>query len=171
MDSQNNALFDNQSFATLGLSELSFNAECKAKAAKNAATSPKGKKFIIMPAGSASEAKILTPSQSASPFLSPSPSFLKSKHYHHSMKSLLRAGDPSMTLSSPNMLLAPQLAHLVRTGSYIFSDAGATRMFSDAPSVRSLASIGMGSTDGRRMVIRKVPNSPSELLSYINPPT
>lgn len=68
-------------------------------------------------------------------------------------------------------MLAPQFAHLVRSGSYIFSDSGSTRMFSDASSIRSLASIGMGSTDGRRMMIRKVPNSPSELLSYISPPT
>lgn len=61
---------------------------------------------------------------------------------------------------------------IVRTGSYIFSDSGGTpRLFSDATSIRSLASIGVGSTDGRRMVIRRVPNSPTELLTIINPPT
>lgn len=69
------------------------------------------------------------------------------------------------------MLLTPQYAHLVRSGSYLFTESGSTRLYSDATSIRSLASIGMGSTDGRRMVIRKVPNSPSELLSYISPPT
>lgn len=67
--------------------------------------------------------------------------------------------------------MAPHLSHLPRAGSFIFSESGSTRMFSDASSVRSLASIGMGSTDGRRMVIRKVPNSPSELMNYICPPT
>lgn len=80
-------------------------------------------------------------------------------------------GDPSLAFSSPNMMMAPQFAHLARSGSYIFSDSGSTRLFSDASSVRSLASIGMGSSDGRRITIRKVPNSPSELLSYISPPT
>ena len=80
-------------------------------------------------------------------------------------------GDPSLGFSSPNMMMAPQYAHLVRSGSYIFSDSGSTRLFSDASSVRSLASIGMGSTDGKKMMIRKVPNTPSELLSYISPPT
>lgn len=61
---------------------------------------------------------------------------------------------------------------IIRTGSYIFSEAGGTpRLFSDATSIRSLASIGVGSTDGRRMVIRRVPNSPTELLTIINPPT
>ncbi|XP_055595461.1 sodium- and chloride-dependent GABA transporter ine isoform X2 [Uranotaenia lowii] len=61
---------------------------------------------------------------------------------------------------------------IVRTGSYIFSESGGSpRLFSDATSIRSLASIGVGSTDGRRMVIRRVPNSPTELLTIINPPT
>lgn len=69
------------------------------------------------------------------------------------------------------MLLAPQLSHLVRTGSYVFSDNYSGRMFSDASSVKSLASIGVGSTDGRKMFIRKVPNTTSELLSYLHPQT
>lgn len=59
---------------------------------------------------------------------------------------------------------------LARSGSYVFSDCGSARLFSDATSVRSLASIGMGSTDGRKMVIRRVPNSPTELLTILNPP-
>ncbi|XP_050546468.1 sodium- and chloride-dependent GABA transporter ine isoform X2 [Daktulosphaira vitifoliae] len=36
-------------------------------------------------------------------------------------------------------------------------------------SVRSLASIGMGSTDGRKLTITKVPTSPAELLNLANP--
>lgn len=38
-------------------------------------------------------------------------------------------------------------------------------------SVRSTVSIGMGSSDGRKVTIRRVPTSPSELLNIINPPT
>lgn len=57
-----------------------------------------------------------------------------------------------------------------RTGSYIFSDCGSGKMFSDAASMRSIASIGMGSTDGKKMVIRRVPTSPTELLTIINQP-
>lgn len=53
-----------------------------------------------------------------------------------------------------------------------FSDSSSqiSRPFSDS-SIRSLASIGMGSTDGRRMIIRKIPQSPSELFNIVNPPT
>lgn len=40
-----------------------------------------------------------------------------------------------------------------------------------APSVRSLASIGMGCTDGRKMVIKRVPTSPTELFHLVRPPT
>lgn len=60
---------------------------------------------------------------------------------------------------------------ITRTGSYIFSDNGSSKMFSsDVMSMRSLASIGMGSTDGKKMVIRRVPTSPTELLSIMNQP-
>lgn len=43
--------------------------------------------------------------------------------------------------------------------------------WSDAVSVRSLASIGMGSTDGRKLTIAKVPTSPAELLNLADPQT
>ena len=46
--------------------------------------------------------------------------------------------------------------------------------FSDAAShvsVRSLASVGMGSTDGRKVTIRRVPTSPIELFNIVNSPT
>lgn len=45
------------------------------------------------------------------------------------------------------------------------------RPLSDVVSVRSLASIGMGSTDGKKLTIRRVPTSPSELLNIANPTT
>ncbi|KAK0088299.1 hypothetical protein PV326_004892, partial [Microctonus aethiopoides] len=43
--------------------------------------------------------------------------------------------------------------------------------FPDSVSIRSLASIGMGSSDGRKLTIRRVPTSPSELLNMVHPPT
>lgn len=92
MDSQTNALYDNQSFPKFGLSELSFdatNGQNKPKAgnavSSSQATSPSGRKFIIMPAGSSGSKKALE--TTTSPFLSPSSSFVKSRQ-HHSMKSL-----------------------------------------------------------------------------------
>jgi hypothetical protein len=87
MDSQTNALYDNPSFAKLGLSELSFNAngQGKKKAGNSQATTPTGRKFVVLPADSMEAKKALE--SSASPFLSPSSSFVKSRQ-HHSMKSL-----------------------------------------------------------------------------------
>lgn len=94
MDSQTNALYDNQTFSKPVLSELSFNStngQHKPKAPKHGssvsssqAASPTGRKLVIMPAGSIDHRKVL---ESASPFLSPSSSFVKSRQ-HHSMKSL-----------------------------------------------------------------------------------
>ncbi|XP_034946200.1 sodium- and chloride-dependent GABA transporter ine-like [Chelonus insularis] len=43
--------------------------------------------------------------------------------------------------------------------------------FPDSVSIRSLASIGLGSSDGRKLTIRRVPTSPSELLNMVHPPT
>ncbi|KAJ3643934.1 hypothetical protein Zmor_026614 [Zophobas morio] len=54
------------------------------------------------------------------------------------------------------------------------SDTGShmsTKPFSDAASVRSWASVGMGSTDGKKMIVRRVPTSPVELFNIVNPPT
>lgn len=46
-----------------------------------------------------------------------------------------------------------------------------SRVQSDGMSNRSIASIGMGSTDGKRLVIRKLPQSPEQLLNIVNSPT
>lgn len=53
-------------------------------------------------------------------------------------------------------------------GSFTYSDMPVTslRPLSDVVSVRSLISIGMGSTDGKKLVIRRVPTSPSDLLNF-----
>lgn len=57
--------------------------------------------------------------------------------------------------------------------SIVFSDPHSTsiRPFTDSVSIRSLASIGLGSSDGRKLTIRRVPTSPSELLNMVHPPT
>lgn len=50
------------------------------------------------------------------------------------------------------------------------SDAG-SQFSRDNASVRSWASVGMGSTDGKKMIIRRVPTTPVELFNIVNPPT
>lgn len=138
---------------------------------------------------SPSEGSSTDPSSSTSPVLSPTNS--RPKHFN-SMRSVRsgRSGSertpfvfvlniinyrylgPTLpTHQQGSAISSPMVAthqFLSRTGSYIFSDASSARIFSDGVSVRSLASIGMGSTDGKKMVIRRVPNSPTELLSIVN---
>ncbi|XP_057321913.1 sodium- and chloride-dependent GABA transporter ine-like [Microplitis mediator] len=61
--------------------------------------------------------------------------------------------------------------------SITFSDATPSQSpargapFHESVSIRSLASIGLGSSDGRKLTIRRVPTSPSELLNMVQPPT
>lgn len=40
----------------------------------------------------------------------------------------------------------------------------------DALSLKSYTSVGMGSTDGKKMIVRKIPTSPVELFNLVNPP-
>lgn len=100
----------------------------------------------------------------------------------------MAVSNPTMTVLQPQMeaIIAPdhgvhlksQLtqvnlpAAMGRISSYVFSDTNISsgKLISD-PSIRSLASIGIGSTDGRRMIIRRVPTSPSELMNIMNPQT
>lgn len=42
------------------------------------------------------------------------------------------------------------------------------KIYSDVKSVRTLASIAIGSTDGRNIIIKRVPNTPNELFSMVN---
>ncbi|XP_067624401.1 sodium- and chloride-dependent GABA transporter ine isoform X2 [Eurosta solidaginis] len=60
---------------------------------------------------------------------------------------------------------------LSASSSFIYRDYVANQIYSDVTSVRSLASIGIGSTDGRRLVIRRVPHTPHELFNIMHPPT
>lgn len=79
----------------------------------------------------------------------------------------VREGTLTSSYTSPH----PLNTLLPRTNSYVFGDYnGSGKMFSNAASIRSLASIGMGSTDGRKMIVRRVPHTPAELLSIISPP-
>lgn len=43
-----------------------------------------------------------------------------------------------------------------------------SKIYSDVTSVRTLASIAIGSTDGRNIIIKRVPNTPNELFSMVN---
>ncbi|XP_032669815.1 sodium- and chloride-dependent GABA transporter ine isoform X2 [Odontomachus brunneus] len=56
--------------------------------------------------------------------------------------------------------------------SILYADVncGHARSCPDTVSIRSLASIGLGSSDGRKLTIRRVPTSPSELLNMVHPP-
>lgn len=45
------------------------------------------------------------------------------------------------------------------------------KYYSDAISIKSWASVGMGSTDGKKMIVRRVPTSTVELFNVVNPPT
>jgi hypothetical protein len=96
-------------------------------------------------------------------------------NFHTSMRSVISGihlnalqVEPQQRTVGPHHI-TPQLLHLARSGSTIFSDGGSTRLFTDATSVRSLASFGLGVTDGKRIIIRKVPNSPQELIQLITP--
>lgn len=42
------------------------------------------------------------------------------------------------------------------------------KIYSDVKSVRTLASIAIGSTDGRNIIIKRVPNTPNELFCIVN---
>lgn len=46
-----------------------------------------------------------------------------------------------------------------------------TKYYSDAISIKSWASVGMGSTDGKKMIVRRIPTSTVELFNIVNPPT
>lgn len=59
---------------------------------------------------------------------------------------------------------------LADSSSFLLRDRVANQLYSDVTSVKSLASIGIGSTDGHKLVIKRVPQSPSDLLNFYAPP-
>lgn len=85
---------------------------------------------------------------------------------HHSEpenlgKSFRIGGDSQKQTTPPSSIAASG-----RPGS----DAG-SHVSRDNASLRSWASVGMGSTDGKKMIIRRVPTTPVELFNIVNPPT
>lgn len=86
---------------------------------------------------------------------------------------------PSMRSLKSNATDDPQHVHgqhhqqppAASWASIVFDGGHYGRPFPDSVSIRSLASIGMGSSDGRKLTIRRVPTSPSELLNMVHPPT
>ncbi|XP_066146284.1 sodium- and chloride-dependent GABA transporter ine-like isoform X2 [Euwallacea fornicatus] len=91
----------------------------------------------------------------SSPNFRRDPSIRSLKNYHHLMTDIqgIHANKPPSSVDSGyGMSMSP-------------------KPFSDAGSVRSWASVGMGSTDGRKMIVRRVPTSPVELFNIVNPPT
>lgn len=89
----------------------------------------------------------------SSPNFQRDPSIRSLKNYHHLMNDMqgIPSNKPPSSLDS----------------GYGMSG----KPFSDAGSVRSWASVGMGSTDGKKMIVRRVPTSPVELFNIVNPPT
>ncbi|XP_002064575.3 sodium- and chloride-dependent GABA transporter ine isoform X1 [Drosophila willistoni] len=86
---------------------------------------------------------------------------------------LMAGGGGAVTAASSSLhpthnplYMQPQVASLSGS-SYQFHD----QIYSDVTSVRSLASIGIGSTDGRKLVIRRVPTTANELFDMVNPQT
>ncbi|CAG9760085.1 unnamed protein product [Ceutorhynchus assimilis] len=89
----------------------------------------------------------------SSPNFRRDPSIRSLKNYHHVMSDLhvMQGNKPPSSLDSGYGMSA--------------------RPFYDAGSARSWASVGMGSTDGKKMIVRRVPTSPVELFNIVNPPT
>lgn len=91
-----------------------------------------------------------------------------------SLRSLGVPGSPSaaaMAIGSANHSSTCGSGVMNASSHHQQRDASPLRSWSDAVSVRSLASIGMGSTDGRKLTIAKVPTSPAELLNLASPQT
>uniref|UniRef100_A0A1A9WKP3 Transporter n=1 Tax=Glossina brevipalpis TaxID=37001 RepID=A0A1A9WKP3_9MUSC len=93
-----------------------------------------------------------------------------------SMRSVVSAFTPDSNELTVHSLIQPSSSSCgggkdLNTNSYLLRDNIVNQIFSDVTSVRSLASIGIGSTDGRRLVIRKVPQTPNELLNFATPPS
>lgn len=65
--------------------------------------------------------------------------------------------------------ISPPVSYLGRLGTETPSQI--SKMNSDTSSYLSWTSVGLGSTDGKKMIVRKVPTSPEELFNIVNPPT
>lgn len=79
---------------------------------------------------------------------------------HHNSLRYMR--ERNLEITPPNSYAGPPMSD---TASQI------SKMYSDTNSLRSWASVGLGSTDGKKMIVRRVPTSPVELFNIVNPPT
>ncbi|XP_050420385.1 sodium- and chloride-dependent GABA transporter ine-like [Adelges cooleyi] len=80
-----------------------------------------------------------------------------------------RALSPSLRSLKAPAVVTTMTGSVSLNSTCIPSDLSPLRPTPNNMSVRSLASIGMGSTDGRKLTITKVPTSPAELLNLANP--
>lgn len=91
------------------------------------------------------------------------------QHHHHrhclNVRSL-RTFNMDENQHCPCCQLSPTWTSVL----YAEANGSQARSFPDTVSIRSLASIGLGSSDGRKLTIRRVPTSPSELLNVVHPP-
>ncbi|ERL92777.1 hypothetical protein D910_10085 [Dendroctonus ponderosae] len=110
----------------------------------------------------------------SSPNFRRDPSIRSLKNYHHVMSDMQGEIFWFARENSTKSFLSPSGQHSSKPPSSVDSGYGMSmtqKPFSDAGSVRSWASVGMGSTDGKKMIVRRVPTSPVELFNIVNPPT
>lgn len=71
------------------------------------------------------------------------------------------------------MVITPSYTLSSYLGRNNGSDSGSqvSKLYPDSLSGKSWASVGMGSTDGKKMIVRRVPTTPVELFNIVNPPT
>ncbi|XP_026834628.1 sodium- and chloride-dependent GABA transporter ine isoform X1 [Drosophila erecta] len=165
--------------------------DCDEQAAENPARSS-APSPVTMPAISPTPATLTctttTTMAGDSVAVSPLSMDLKSRlgSHHSSMRSVVSGYLPGLSDSSGNLvggismatsgLQAPNPLYMqpqasLSGSSYHFHELAGNQIYSDVTSVRSLASIGIGSTDGRKLVIRRVPTTANELFDMVNPQT
>lgn len=88
-------------------------------------------------------------------------------HHHHHCPNVRSLKAFNMDENQQHCSCCHQLSPTWSSALYNGSQA---RSFPDTVSIRSLTSIGLGSSDGRKLTIRRVPTSPSELLNVVHPP-
>lgn len=92
------------------------------------------------------------------------------RHYHHHCSNVRSPRTFSMDENHQHCPCCHQLSPTWSSVLYTETNGSQARSFPDTVSIRSLASIGLGSSDGRKLTIRRVPTSPSELFNVVHPP-
>lgn len=78
---------------------------------------------------------------------------------HHESYKTLQSSSQDVTLPSSEAYIGPTE-----------SDTASQKLYCDVSS-KSWTSVGMGSTDGKKMIVRKIPATPGELFNIVTPPT